>query len=125
MNFPIVEEGRIPPMVVTAIGAILAGVFSFLVLNYFAQSNELRDHDLAIAALKISAANGADRETRIESSITAIEQTQTTILGALQGLKDANDAQSLASKNIKDQLDELQKQFSDLDLILRPPRASH
>jgi small-conductance mechanosensitive channel len=122
MNAPSLRESGISPLAVTITGALLAGVFSFLVMNYFSQAGELRDHDLAIAALKISAANVADENQRIVGSIASIEQAQTTILGALQGLKDANDAQSLASKNIRDQIDALQKQISDLDNILRPPR---
>lgn len=111
-------------LVISAIGAILTGIFSFLVLNYFSQGAELRDHDVAIAALKISIANEIDAERRTEASITAIEQTQTTIMGALQGLKDANDAQTATATNIKDQLLDLRKQFADIDAVLRPLRPT-
>jgi septal ring factor EnvC (AmiA/AmiB activator) len=109
---------------VTAFGIVLAAMCPIVLFIYSSQSNEIAQHDRDIATLKIAVANSADAQRRTENSIATIDGNLTTILGALQGLKDANDAQTAASAAIKDRMLELQKGLGDLDLWLRPPRSN-
>jgi septal ring factor EnvC (AmiA/AmiB activator) len=118
MNVPILKEGG-GGLATTVIGGILVAIFGFLITNYVAQSTEIQQHDRDIQTLKITVANISDAQRRTENSIASIEGTQTTILGTLQGLKDANDAQTSVSLNIKDQLLELRKQITDNNSELR------
>jgi septal ring factor EnvC (AmiA/AmiB activator) len=118
----------------TVIGGILVAIFGFLITNYVAQSNEIQQHDRDIQGLKITVANISDAQRRTENSISSIEGIQTTILGTLQSLKDANDAQTAVSTNIRDQFLDLRKQIAEnkaevisqlagIDLALRGPIA--
>jgi septal ring factor EnvC (AmiA/AmiB activator) len=138
MNMPVIKEGTsftvaisvaafsaVASLIVVIFGAQINARNSELQQQSMAQSAELRQHDLDIAQLKISDANKTDEMRRTENSITAIEQTQSTIIGKLQSLQDSNDAQTGVSTNIKDQLLDLRKQLGDLDLILRPIRGSN
>lgn len=104
----------------TIIAGIVVAIFGFLITNYVAQSAEIQQHDRDIQGLKITVANISDAQRRTENSISSIEGIQTTILGTLQSLKDANDAQTAVSANIRDQFLDLRKQLADIDTILRP-----
>ena len=136
MNMPVLKESERPSWIVGIAAVVLSVALTFLSTNYFNQNNETRDrnqtvevqlraHELAIATLKISVENIADAQRRTENSIAAIEQTQTSILGTLQSLKDSNDAQSAVSANIRDQFLDLRKQLADIDTILRPLNPRH
>lgn len=134
MNMPVLKESERPSWLMGISAVVLGALLTFLITNYFNQNHEsheynqsvetqLRSHELEIASLKITTTNIDAEERRTESSIAAIEASQANIQSTLQGLKDSNDAQTLASANIREQLNVVNTKLGALDDILRPPRV--
>jgi len=125
MSMPGLKEVDIKPWwLPLLVAALISGAIGFLGENYIDQNHyshendhsvetRLQNSELAIATLNIAVANISEAQHRTESSVATIEQTQTTMLGKLQSLQDANDAQTAVSQNIKDQFLDLRKQITD------------
>jgi chromosome segregation ATPase len=124
MSSALVKEDGSPTWLGSAVLVVLGVALTFFMTSYFNQNQDLhnrdqsvetrlQNHDLAIATLNISVANIVEAQHRTEASVAAIEQTQTQMMGKLQSLQDANDAQAAVSQNIKDQFLDLRKQITD------------
>ena len=99
-------SGPLVAALVTIIFGCLWGIYQF-------ENNRLWEDGNDIVLLKTSMTNIANENTRLESTVSSMDQSLVSILGEIRGGKDAIDS-------MKDQLHELQKQVSDLDSVLRP-----
>ena len=97
----------------TAICAGLIAAFGFL-------SNKTWENSTAIAGLVDRTKMDDDGKRREDEDVRSLNQKMIDVLGNLQSLKDADEAHTNSSANIKDQLTDLRKQVSDIDAILRP-----
>jgi septal ring factor EnvC (AmiA/AmiB activator) len=125
MTMPDFKQEMVKPWwLPIVVASVISAALAFLGESYLNQNKDVHDYDhsveqrlqqseLAIATLNISVSNISEAEHRTESSVAAIEQTQTQMLGKLQSLQDANDAQAAVSQNIKDQFLDLRKQITD------------
>ena len=113
---------------------VLTGLMNAAIWLYGTRDTNLANDERDIAALKVSIANlqGDLQRTntimendsrRSEAAISAINQSLVTLIETARGLKDANDLQTASTTAISRQVEELHKQVSDLDLVLRPIHA--
>jgi hypothetical protein len=124
MSSALVKEDGSPTWLGSAVLVVLGVALTFFMTSYFNQNQyshesehsvelRLQNSEQAIAILNVSVTNIIEAQHRTESSVAVIEQTQTQMLGKLQSLQDANDAQAAVSQNIKDQFLDLRKQITD------------
>lgn len=102
-----------PATIVNTVAALALAAMASTVFLDHSDITYLKDHD----------SQRIDEIRRIEAQLGPINTTIVGLLGAVQGLKDSTDAGIAARRDLKDQLRELQKSVSDLDLIIRPPRV--
>lgn len=114
-----------PPLVINIFVVGLTGICSLLILLFGFQNSKIWEHESAISGIKVSIEGLANDQRRTEETIVSINSTLTGILGSMQSMKDANEAQTTATGVIKDQLSDMKKQLDGIDSILRPLVRQH
>ena len=114
MNMPNLKDGS--NWTGMLIGAAVSGVAAFFLFVYEFQNNKIWDYGNAISKLEVEETNRTTETARIETEITAINNTMMTVLGSIQTLKDGSDTQTSA-------IHDLQTRFDHLDAALRPLRG--
>jgi hypothetical protein len=135
MNMPVFKEGSSSFVTAVAAGVIVAIVtviLGFLVSNTNDAKAMVQHHGEEIAAMKVTelamASTLSDIRRTTEDKINSIEQTQVSISGALEALKEAsiasNTTQAAELSNIKNQMLDVRKTLGDLVDFWRPIRTS-
>lgn len=133
-DMTILKEGSPTPQAWAFLLLILGGIGTFAGIVYSFQNGKIWEQGNLAAAQAVSISNIETRakytEQHVDQAIGNVDQKIDSlssklvdVLGGMRGLTDANTAQATATSALKDQVTGLQKQVSDLDLVLRPPRV--
>jgi chromosome segregation ATPase len=100
-----------------AIGAIVGGLMTWIVAGNRDDTQQMKAYGDEITVLKVDDEAKTRENARLESAISNIENSLSTMSTDITVLKNASENQSRSN-------DELKKRFDDLDAVLRPLRPN-